>query len=427
MKILVIAHNSFSDVLNNGKTLESLFKNFEKDQIAQLFFSENEIPDFNFCNNYYKITDIDVFKSIFKNKNLCGKQIIQSTEYKIMDQRKNGLLLKSFNFAKKYSDKIVLFRDYLWKFNSWKSKGLYTWIENFKPNAIFYVGGDSGFSHEIAVFLSNRYNIPLSIYFTDDYLIFPKNRNIFDFLQRKRMKKFYNKTVSKSELSYAIGDSMAEEYTNFFNKKFLPIMNSIENVSYHPYIQKNNKIIISYFGGLHLNRWKMLIKFAEATSNAQVNIYSIANPEKDVLEKFKKAGIQFKGSVSGNDLQNAILASDVLLHVESDDDYNRLLTKLSISTKIPEYLISGRLVIGFGPTDVASMKILSSNNIGIVLSSEISKDVLREELDKIVTNFELRKKIGKRGYDYAVENFNNQIIAEDFKKRLLHLAKHNEY
>ena len=117
----------------------------------------------------------------------------------------------------------------------------------------------------------------------------------------------------------------------------------------------------------------------------------------------------------------------MLLHVESDDDYNRLLTKLSISTKIPEYLISGRLVIGFGPTDVASMKILSSNNIGIVLSSEISKDVLREELDKIVTNFELRKKIGKRGYDYAVENFNNQIIAEDFKKRLLHLAKHNEY
>lgn len=418
MKVLVIAHNSFSDVLNNGKTLESLFKSFRKEDFAQLFFSENETPDFNFCNNYYKVTDIDVLKSIFKTNQNCGNHISEIKENSVLIESKNGIFSTIFNIAKKFADKLTLFRDILWASNSWKSKKLFDWIEDFSPDLIFYVGGDSGFSHEIAVFLSEKYNLPLSIYFTDDYIIYPTNRNIVDYFQRKRMKKFYNKTVNRSLLSYAIGDLMANEYTKYFNKIFFPIMNSIDIAQYVPYQQVNKKIVFSYFGGLHLNRWKMLIKIAESLSSGQVNVYSISEPENHILEKFKKVGIVFKGPVIGDDLQIAISSSDVLLHVESDDNYNRNLTKLSISTKIPEYLMSGRLIVGFGPSDVASMQILSTNEIGIVLSSDLLKEELQIELDQICSNFEFRKQLGKKGYDFAVENFNNQKIAEDFKQRL---------
>ena len=418
MKVLVIAHNSFSDVLNNGKTLESLFKSFRKEDFAQLFFSENETPDFNFCNNYYKVTDIDVLKSIFKTNQNCGNHISEIKENSVLIESKNGIFSTIFNIAKKFADKLTLFRDILWASNSWKSKKLFDWIEDFSPDLIFYVGGDSGFSHEIAVFLSEKYNLPLSIYFTDDYIIYPTNRNIVDYFQRKRMKKFYNKTVNRSLLSYAIGDLMANEYTKYFNKIFFPIMNSIDIAQYVPYQQVNKKIVFSYFGGLHLNRWKMLIKIAESLSSGQVNVYSISEPENHILEKFKKVGIVFKGPVIGDDLQIAISSSDVLLHVESDDNYNRNLTKLSISTKIPEYLMSGRLIVGFGPSDVASMQILSTNEIGIVLSSDLLKEELQIELDQICSNFEFRKQLGKKGYDFVVENFNNQKIAEDFKQRL---------
>lgn len=422
-KILVIAHNSFSDVLNNGKTLESLFKNFKKENLAQLFFSENESPDFDFCDNYFKVTDIDVAKGILKSREFCGKQIFKASENITMAQRQKGTIVKLFDVAKKYADKITLFRDYLWGLKTWKSKNLFQWIENFNPQAIFYVGGDSGFSHEISVFLSKKYNIPLAVYFTDDYLIFPKYRNPIDYLQRQRMKNFFAKSVGHASLCYAIGDLMAKEYTNHFKKEFLPIMNSIEIQEYVPYNESNKKIVFSYFGGLHLNRWKMLAKFAEALPEGVVNVYSIAKPDQQIAERFKEAGIIFKGAVSGDNLQKAILESDVLLHVESDDDYNRSLTKLSVSTKIPEYLMSGRMVIGFGPKDVASMQIISQNEVGLVMSSNLTKNELSSELKKIVEDYEFRKEIGKKGYDFAIKHFNNQIIAEDFKKRMEEMEK----
>ena len=61
--------------------------------------------------------------------------------------------------------------------------------------------------------------------------------------------------------------------------------------------------------------------------------------------------------------------ADAFLHIESDDESYCSLTKLSVSTKIPEYLISSRLVIGYGPVYLASMKLLKDNNIGIVISN----------------------------------------------------------
>jgi glycosyltransferase involved in cell wall biosynthesis len=420
MRILIVSHNSFSKVDNNGKTLESIFRSFSKENLAQVFFTENKNPDFDFCNNYFRIADIEVLKSLLKGFSDCG--IVLAEEQKNLNKNVNNIEKgsKLFRYAKSKVDHMVLFRDLLWSFNSWKSKPFLDWSSGFKPDVIFYVGGNFGFSHNIARFLFKHLEVPLVTYFTDDYLIYPKNKNLLDSIQRIRMKKFYAKTVQQSSLCFAIGDLMAEEYSSHFCKEFLPIMNSIEKQEYYPYLEKQG-VVFSYFGGLHLNRWKMLIRLANSLSIGSLNVYSIEKPSEEILIEFAKANIKYIGAVEGTDLKNAILGSDVLLHVESDDLYNRTLTKLSVSTKIPEYLMSGRLVLGFGPEEVASMKILSDNKIGVVIASSISDDCLKSELIKIVLDFELRKRIGLQGYDYACENFDNKMIANRFKERVENL------
>lgn len=425
MKILVVSHNCFSKLYNNGKTLESIFSSFSKDTLAQIYFTENMQPDFDFCTSYFKITDINVLKSLLKGGADCGEILLPND--RDLNKKGSGSSKgsKLFRFAKSKIDHLVLFRDILWSFNSWKSKSLLHWSEKINPDVIFYVGGNFGFSHDIAFSLSKKFQIPLVSYFTDDYLIYPKSKNLFDRIQKIRMKNFYNKTVKYSSLSFAIGDVMADEYSAFFGKEFYSIMNSIEKEVYSPYFKKQ-EIIFSYFGGLHLNRWKMLIKLAQSLTTGSINVYSIEKPSEKVLLEFEKVNINFKGAVEGADLKNAILNSDVLLHVESDDTYNRSLTKLSVSTKIPEYLMSGRLVLGFGPAEVASMKILSDNNIGIVISSSISNDCLQSELIKITSNFELRERIGLLGYDYAIKNFDNKIIAKKFKMKIENLILKHE-
>ena len=64
MKVLVVSSSSFSETGNNGKTLCSLFSNLESSDIAQLYFGTNEEPYIEFCDNYYRITETDILKSL---------------------------------------------------------------------------------------------------------------------------------------------------------------------------------------------------------------------------------------------------------------------------------------------------------------------------------------------------------------------------
>ena len=160
----------------------------------------------------------------------------------------------------------------------------------------------------------------------------------------------------------------------------------------------------------------MLIRLSNSLERGLINVYSIDLPSNKILDQFKKSNINYRGSVEGNGLKKAIKDSDVLLHVESDDNKNRQLTKLSISTKIPEYLMSGRFIVGFGPTEVASMRLLSENKIGIVIPSSITSNNLKLELNKITSNPELRIELGEAGYRYAIKHFDKKIISANFKK-----------
>lgn len=413
-KVLVVSHNCFSKVSNNGKTLESIFSSFPKNDLGQVFFTEDSNIDFDFCDNFYRITDSNVIDSLLKGKSNCG-QALSSFEngFDLTTQKQNNLL--KFAKFKKYNS--AIFRDLLWSFGSWKSNSFIKWCKNFNPDIIFYVGGNYGFSHNISYFLSKYFEVPLVTYFTDDYLIYPKNKNFFEYIQKIRMKIFYERTIKHSSLCFAIGDIMADEYSKYFGKKFHPIMNSIDMRILHPYVERE-EIILSYFGGLHLDRWKMILRLANSLTNGIINVYSIEKPSEEILLEFKKFNINFKGAVKGEDLEKEILKSDILLHVEADDEYNRALTKLSISTKIPEYLMFGRMVLGFGPLELASMKVLSNNNIGKVISSSISDNCLKSELYEITSNFKLRQKIAINGYEYAVQNFDNKIISKKFKKNI---------
>ena len=389
-----------------------MFSEYKKESIAQLYFSQNEDPDFKFCDNYFKITDFDVIKSLFKNRQNCGNKIRNNTE----DIKLSNTQKDFFNLFKDKLKKTTILRDFLWCSNSWKTPKLTNWVEEFKPNVIFYVGGNFGFSHAIARFLANKFNLPLLVFFTDDYLIYPKNKNIFEYFQKIRIKKFYNNTINQAHLCFCIGTLMSEEYSKYFKKDFYPIMNSIKIDDYYDYNEKKN-IVISYFGGLHLNRDYMLLKLAKLLpSDMSINLYTFSKLSNSFLLELEKSNITVKSPLHGIELKNAILDSDILLHIESDDIINNSLTKLSVSTKIPEYLMSGRLVLGFGPQEVASMRILSDNNIGIVIASNEKEEIVKQKLINIISNFKLRKEKGYEGYQYAKNNFNNQIIAKKFKK-----------
>jgi hypothetical protein len=69
------------------------------------------------------------------------------------------------------------------------------------------------------------------------------------------------------------------------------------------------------------------------------------------------------------------------------DKVNRKLTRLSLSTKIPEYLASGRCIFVAGPPEVGSIRYIQDHEAGMVVTD---MDALRENLDTLISNPELR-------------------------------------
>lgn len=423
MKVLVISHNPFSKSSNNGKTLESIFAEFPENSILQLYFHGSEDPDFDFKAKYFRITD----KEIIDRKGFLGKKpgkkIIQLLP-KI--QLKNNIPKKS-----ELRSLMLTFRDLIWKFTFNKLDTTYQWLEQEKPDVVFYVGGDSIFSHRIAVQISKKFKIPLAVYFTDDYILNPNTDNIIDKLRNLSLRKTFKSTVSHAKLCLAIGDSMKRDYSAFFKKGFDTVMNCIDVVAKQDYNLSKDEINISYFGGLHLNRDLMILRLGKILSeisvetpvNIHLNVYSGQKPSEEIINQFKNNNINYCGFVGSEDISQKMKESDFLLHVENDSEYFKSITKLSVSTKIPEYLISSIPIIAFGPLDVASFEILINNDIGSVISSKSDNDQIKTQFLKLISDENLLNERVSNAYNYAVKHFdkeNNSFKLYHNLKNLVH-------
>lgn len=416
-KILIIASNCLSLTSNNGKTYAALLSRYSKGKLGQIYFTYAEEPNFNLCGKFFRISDVDVINSYYRG--FCGLEIRNEyTSSEIQANRGNNLI----KIAKKTIPSSI--RDLLWYFCKWNDVGLKAWLNEFKPELIFYVGSNQGFSNRIARTLSKEMNIPLVTYYTDDYLINSIPRNIFYPLNKWRRNLIYQKTVKQSSLLYAIGSEMAEIYSEYFKREFKYVMNAVDVLPFSEYKHNHSHRVISYFGGLHLGRWKAIVKLAKCLPlSFSIHVYTLAYIDGEMQNGFDKCpNIKLCGGTKGLEMLEKMRSSDFLLHIESDEKCYRRLTSLSISTKIPEYLMCARPLIAFGPKEVASMKLLSNNEIGFVIDSELNLVDVKKEILKIMEDEKKILDVVKKGYEFAVNNFDQEKISKKIYEELESLA-----
>ncbi len=414
MNILIVSNNPTSKVLNNGKTFESLFSCFKRDELFQLFFRPNgcSFDDFDYCESYYSITDMDVIRAILLRRRRVGGVV--DDEYNKYDR--DNYISKQPRISK-FVKRLSPIRDLFWSTNVWKTKELDSWLRTISPDCVFLACGNCSFSHSIARYVCAFLDVPLCSYFGDDYLLYPQYTSLIDKLQHYRTKKFYQKTIEASAICFGIGDAICKEYSEYYHKPFNILRTPVEIKDYVEEIH-HSSLIVSYFGGLHLNRWKMICRLSKVLRNdSEFRVYTMSPISDEIKSAFQESNIQVYKGITGMDLSEAMNEANVLLHVESDDIEYRSITRLSISTKIPEYLCTGRLVLGFGPIEVASMKLISDNNLGIIISSESSNQEIEDSIS-LIYDQKVRKIMGNNARSYVMGKFNFETIVTTFKKQL---------
>jgi len=127
--------------------------------------------------------------------------------------------------------------------------------------------------------------------------------------------------------------------------------------------------------------------------NIKVEIYS---HEKDSYlgSMFDQEIISFKGSIDHSKIYEVFKTSDILLHMESFRDEDILFTKYSLSTKISEYLSSGKPIICYAPKEIAVHQYINETNSGFSCSTFIE---LQSKLELLSKHSEKRLGLARNG------------------------------
>jgi glycosyltransferase involved in cell wall biosynthesis len=414
-RILVVSNNSFSDSTNNGKTLASFFDDYPAENIAQLYLN-SELPNITRYNNYYRITDFDVIKSILSKSNICGSRIDLDNDMKTMVSKEKNVALvdrvKNYNLAR-------LAREFFWKSKKWKSKSLEQWLEEFNPEVVFLCAGDSGFAYDITGYVQDKFKTKLVIYVTDDYVLPRKNLSPFWWYRRNKIFNKMKNTVKKSDLFITISDQMKEVYKELLGKDSILAVNMTESLKDSSITRKNKQeITFVYAGGLHYKRYttlnllaKSLKKYNDDPLNKQkvfLRIYSGQEINREIKKYLNvKGASEFCGSLNPTQLKKVLNKSDIPVHVESFDDKSIESTRLSISTKIPEYLSLGKPVLAIGPNQVSSMQYLDGCACCIT-----SRNNIHSEIIKFLKDIDLQRELSQRAL-LKYEKFHKKEIISD--------------
>jgi hypothetical protein len=148
-------------------------------------------------------------------------------------------------------------------------------------------------------------------------------------------------------------------------------------------------------------------------------------------EEFRRFGKHFEGceaivaggTAAPGEVRDLQLDANVLVHVESFDEASQLITRLSLSTKIPQYLMAGRCVLAFGPAQAASIRYIADSGAGIAVSTD-EEDPLCAGLERLLTTPALRRDCASRARQTAVTR--HDAVAERERFRMIVAEVHFE-
>ena len=409
-KVLVISHNVFSDSKSMGRTLSNFFRNYPKDSIAQLYI-HNQVPTNNVCENYFRITDVDLFKKSKKNIGKIYKK--EDIQYELNDNHEEkGVLADIYQFGRKRKPYMYLGRNLLWASKKWKNKKLFNWIDDFNPDVIFFASGDYVFLYKVAEKIAKYKGIPILTYICDDYyFVNQKSLSPLYWIVRSRRRSAMKSFFAKHKDIISICDKIKEDYTKELGVVAHTIMTSSELSGIHREKATDKKHIdinISYIGNLGYNRYLSLVEIGKTlfklyNGDILLNVYS-AEKRQEVLEHLTfENGIKFHGNIPYETVIDVMQKSDILIHAENMDKEIQEKIKYSVSTKIADSLMMGSCLFAYGPANVASMQYLMENDCACVATDSTE---LENKLKEIIENYDLRMKYGEKAKKIAERNHN---------------------
>ena len=417
-RVLIVGTVPYNE-MSTSRAFDSYFHFWEKENLAQIF-SNAKTPAKGHCGTLFQITDERMLRRRF-NRNIDTGRVFEYDELpdKWSDSSLEvGLKVSGmYRLGSKKNSVIYLLRRLIWKKKYWCSDKLLKWIDSFSPECVFLSFSDDYFIPQIALFIAERYNIPIVSSIGDDYY-FNYNFSLSPLyhIYKCSYRSLIRKVFEHKGSAIYIGDKIRDKYNSEFrlDGKTVYLTSSISRRPFRPINLK--KPVISYFGNIRLGRNESLNEIGcalkEIDSSYCLNVYSNEN-DSDFYQIFEKnPNVNYCGAVSYAKVIEKTSDSDMLIIVEGFDKKDIDISRYSLSTKVADSLASGAAVFAYGSLECGAIEYAKSTGC-IVTCTE--KDQLVNMLELLINDQILQKHNYEKGMIVVEEHHTLKKSTEIFE------------
>jgi len=421
-RVLVVNGVSIRPESASGVTMCHLFAGWPTDRIAQIY-GEVEPPDPAICPNCRRMSLADVpldrvvrkmfgrkLDSVFGPPSKGLPPGIGATSTVGKPPPRNKLRNVSSAWADLLRYRIT--RD------SW------AWIEEFRPQVLYSALGSIRMMR-LVLRISRRFGLPIVPHIMDDWPSTHYGSTIYTRLPRRIMLSRLRAVFRRSPAGMTISDAMAAEFRQRYGIRFEGFMNCVDipaECPPPPARAAGEPLRFAFIGGLHYSRWQSLCQIGRALVGLRANglaaVLDIYAPQDDIAQYGpalrEVSSIRVQGNFRTEELPDALLRSDVLVHVESFDEIARRYFRLSLSTKVPLYLASGRPILCYGPEDINTCRYLQTCQSGFVVGAQ-DEAALTDAIRQLGADAALRRDLGRRAWEQARARHDEHVVCERFR------------
>ena len=423
-KILVITVSSWNSKVGSN-TWCTLLEQYGSENIANICIREEQ-PNSDVCSRYFVISENKVIKSVYKRSIKTGKEIHPFTELSRENQDLSEHNERYRRMSKKRRYSMLLAREIVWWLGKWKTSELDEFLDSFKPDVILH--SMEGYIHlnRIIEYAIKRTGAKAVGYVWDDNFTYKQSSKIgykiYRYFQRRSLKRLAKLT----DAFFAISDMTKKEANDFFKIDCKILTKPFNGVGDIVYGKLEKPIKILYTGNLLIGRDRSLIRVANAIKEKfegqfVIDVYTKTEFSEDKLSEIQADGTcRMHAPIPQSEVLKKQKEADILLFLEDIDGENAHTARLSFSTKITDYLSSGKCIFAVGCADTAPMHYFIENRAAIVASSD---EEIVEKLQEIASDTSVLCDYAERAREVGVRNHSKEKVLNTFNETIISVLK----
>jgi len=427
-RVLVVGQ-SFNHSSGGGITLSNVFEGWPKDRIAGALHSGQAI-DNDVCERHYVVgRDEAVWMwplSLIRRTNTSASGAGAPTPAPAQEGPRPG---PSGNAAASLWYRTVDLLGVRDEMRTLRlSEPLRAWIADFAPDVVYSLLGDLP-TMALVERIADEFRLPLVVHMMDDWPTTLYRTGALSPLVRRHMDRKLRALLTRASSALAISDAMADEYGRRYGREFIAVHNPVDLTRWDALADQagprdaraTDEMRLAYAGRVAKANTDSVIdvatvvgQMAAAGDHVAMDIFTGDWQAPDVARLADLAGVDVHPGVPYDRIPSLMREADVMvLPLDFDADSARF-ARLSMPTKVSEYLASGRPTLTYAPAGSAATEYARSGGWSVVVDTRDTA-ALRTALERLIASPALREEMGLRARSCAEQNHDALRVREQFR------------